>query len=789
MKRYNKLGVAAAAGVIAFLVMAAVAFGDTGSEDCIPIVTTDDTDEVGEDEQMDYGGKWLEEQSELYDIGTKYGCDDIAERPKIEKVGGMYWRYAAYKYGGICVLTFSPQEFKDDDDMGGDYSGEIALPETLGGKTVVQIGWRLFNGKSVSSVVIPPGALVSFDDGFENRFGGCSKLVKFVVTDDHPSYSVRDGFLCNKSGKKLLFCPAGLEGDVVIPDGIEEIGEHSFSGCNKIASLAIPPSVRKVRSGLGYGCPKLRAVHVRDLSAWCRIDFEYVGMFCDDSRFQMSNPLCSAHNLYMDGKLVTDLEIPADVESIGMMAFAGCTSLRSVVVPGSVTNIGAYAFGDCSVLEKVEIREGVKSIEDGAFANCIALREIAIPDTVTTVGSPADAYAMDECGAFKFCTSLRRATLPKTLREIPKGLFMECRRLREVEMPKDLEVIGDAAFFKCIDLQEIEIPQGVKRIGGKIDQIKYFVKGPFLGCTSLQTIEIPDSVEVIGHSAFGSCVNLEKVKIGSKVRVIGSGAFANCVNLSSVVMSPELSDLGAGAFHNCPYLKFDDRSIPGFKMRNGVVVERTAPLGETLDLTGTKGISDNAIGGRRLHSGQKVEPELEKLRRIIFPEGYKAIKFDVFSGCPNLCEFSIPSSVTEIHGDIRRLWKHFDKVEISDIAAWSRIDFDVEVAVPCQHCVPGHPGVVVGSSNPLGIGAELLLDGKPVTELVIPGTVERIGEGAFFGYGQLKSVVIEEGVKEIGPFAFYGCTNLVSRKIANSVTNIGDRAFGKRMKREHNFPY
>ena len=82
MKRYNKLGVAAAAGVIAFLVMAAVAFGDTGSEDCIPIVTTDDTDEVGEDEQMDYGGKWLEEQSELYDIGTKYGCDDIAERPQ-----------------------------------------------------------------------------------------------------------------------------------------------------------------------------------------------------------------------------------------------------------------------------------------------------------------------------------------------------------------------------------------------------------------------------------------------------------------------------------------------------------------------------------------------------------------------------------------------------------------------------------------------------------------------------------------------------------------------------------
>ena len=768
MKRYNKFGVAAAAGVIAFLVMAAVAFGDTGSEDCIPIVITDDTDEVGEVE---------EEQYELVDIGSKYGCDDIAERPKIEKVGGMYWRYAVLKRGGVCALTVSPREYKDDDDMGGDVSGEVVVPEMLGGEMVLELGYGLFNGKSVSGVAIPNG-VVEYDIRGIRPFCSCDKLVKFAVADDHPYHSVRDGFLCDKSGKKLLCCPAGLEGDVVIPDGIEEIGEYSFSECNKIASLAIPPSVRKVRSGLGFGCPKLRAVHVRDLSAWCRIDFEYVGMFRDDSRFQMSNPLCSAHDLYMDGKLVTDLEIPADVEAIGMMAFAGCTSLRSVVVPGSVTNIGTYAFGDCSVLEKVEIREGVKSIEDGAFANCIALREIAIPDTVTTVGSPADAYAMDECGAFKFCTSLRSAVLSKSLREIPKGLFMECRSLEEVEMPEDLEIIGNGAFFKCINLLEMDFPGKVRIIGGNDDSI--LGKGAFQGCERLFEIEIPDSVERIGADAFADCMKLEKVKVGAKVERIGPRAFANCVNLRSVEMDPEMSDLGANAFVNCVNLKFDAKRIQGFKTRNGVVVERTAPLGETLDLTGTKGIADNAIGGRQYRSGQITFPELYKLRRIPFPEGYKAIKFDVFSGCPNLCEFSIPSSVTEIHGDIGELWKHFDKVEISDIAAWSRIDFDVELAVPSQHCGPWHPGVVMGSSNPLGYGAELLLDGNPVTELVIPGTVERVGKGAFFGYGQLKSVVIEEGVKEIGPFAFYDCTNLVSRRIANSVTNIGDRAFGKR---------
>lgn len=211
----------------------------------------------------------------------------------------------------------------------------------------MQIGWRLFNGKSVSSVVIPPGAFISFDDGFENRFGGCDKLVKFVVADDHPIFSVRDGFFCDKSGKKLLFCPAGLEGDVVIPDGIEEIGEYAFSGCDKIASLAIPPSVRKVcMNAFSFSCKRLRAVHVRDLSAWCRIDFFFCGMPNENTILvDVSNPLYMAHNLYLNGKLVTDLEIPADIESIGVIAFVGCTNLVSRKIANSVTNIGDRAFG------------------------------------------------------------------------------------------------------------------------------------------------------------------------------------------------------------------------------------------------------------------------------------------------------------------------------------------------------------------------------------------------------------------------------------------------------------
>lgn len=91
-------------------------------------------------------------------------------------------------------------------------------------------------------------------------------------------------------------------------------------------------------------------------------------------------------------------------------------------------------------------------------------------------------------------------------------------------------------------------------------------------------------------------------------------------------------------------------------------------------------------------------------------------------------------------------WK-LEKVNIGDISAWSRIDFD---------------GGPFDSSNPLGQGAALYQDGKKLTKIVIPGTTKRIGRGAFYGYGELESVVIEDGVEEIGAFAFYNCSNLVS---------------------------
>ena len=60
-----------------------------------------------------------------------------------------------------------------------------------------------------------------------------------------------------------------------------------------------------------------------------------------------------------------------------------------------------------------------------------------------------------------------------------------------------------------------------------------------------------------------------------------------------------------------------------------------------------------------------------------------------------------------------------------------------------------------------------------VEKIVIPGEIQVIGSGAFYGCENLKHVEIEEGVKNVGVNAFGDCKNLENVSIPNSATTVG----------------
>ena len=129
-----------------------------------------------------------------------------------------------------------------------------------------------------------------------------------------------------------------------------------------------------------------------------------------------------------------------------------------------------------------------------------------------------------------------------------------------------------------------------------------------------------------------------------------------------------------------------------------------------------------------------------------------------FGYCSSLTSITIPNSVTSIGEKAFYDCSKFS-VHITDIAAWCKIKF------------------IDFYSNPLYYAKHLFMDGKEITDLVIPNGVTSIEDYAFNQCSGLTSVTIPNSVTSIGYGAFSGCSGLTSVTIPNSVTSIGEYAF------------
>lgn len=82
---------------------------------------------------------------------------------------------------------------------------------------------------------------------------------------------------------------------------------------------------------------------------------------------------CSNYNGKRDH--VTQVILPAGVESIGQQAFAKL-NIREIVIPEGVESIGRSAFYQCEFLERASLPESLRSVGNYAFLGCTSLEEV-----------------------------------------------------------------------------------------------------------------------------------------------------------------------------------------------------------------------------------------------------------------------------------------------------------------------------------------------------------------------------------------------------------------------------
>lgn len=138
----------------------------------------------------------------------------------------------------------------------------------------------------------------------------------------------------------------GDDEKLVLPDGINLIGDNVFKDCASLKEIIIPNSVTKIGVSAFSGCVNLEKVTFPS-------ELEII-----DS------------NAFRDCKNLQEIIFPESLRVIYDYAFSGCVNIKTVVIPSNVTKLRSRCFNECVNLRNVVISSPTTEIKSQAFFGC-----------------------------------------------------------------------------------------------------------------------------------------------------------------------------------------------------------------------------------------------------------------------------------------------------------------------------------------------------------------------------------------------------------------------------------
>ena len=342
----------------------------------------------------------------------------------------------------------------------------------------------------------------------------------YGAEDHREHYKLKKGVIT----KKMLQCFSLLV-TLVLPKDITEIEDYGIYGNEKLVSVEIPVTVKKVGANAFKSCSSLQKVDLPSVETLGASVFERCGKLTTVTLSPDLQVIPDCAFQYCGS--LADVPLPSSLVSIGVSAFRECDGLSAVVMPNTVTTLNKNAYESCNTLTTVTLSLGLQAIPDNAFRDCGSLVDVPLPPSLVSIGT----------GAFEQCRSLTSVNMPNTVTTLNNSAYKFCTNLKEVKLSESLKNIGDASFCECGNLISIDIPASVSTINSHA----------FRSCVKLETVTLHEGLQSIEGASFSGCKSLVSVTIPETVTSIGVEAFDNS-GLRSIIIPRSVTSMGDRAF-------------------------------------------------------------------------------------------------------------------------------------------------------------------------------------------------------------------------------------------------
>lgn len=553
---------------------------------------------------------------------------------------------------------------------------------------------------------------------------------------------------------------------VDMPDSLRKIDNFAFSNCKSLSDVTLGEKLSELGYGVFAGCESLKDIAVDSDNQYFA---DEAGVLYNHKKTKLIQALA--------GSDFSKFIIPATVQEMKPYAFWGCDSARFVELGGSLKTIPGYAFSNCKGLEEITIPASVTSIGSRAFADCVNLKEAVIPSSVTAI----QETAFDGCPKLTIVAEegsyAEEFDKNRDKSDVAAAEYQDTNA-REDSAAAAVKPSEDAAAVK--PGEDADAEAGGEENGGEAepegdtpqeDAPTVYTEIQEMGTTSVvggrAVVFIDNRTQTVygnasqGNASQESALHAEKGKEPG-AQTIGENAEADST-VSGNMVSGNMSDGNTA----------DGNMSEGGTAEKGGSFPKYTIVGDKIAAQAY--YKDEALNHYEFPSGVKAIGEFAFARTgltdLTIPEGVTSVGYGAFYHCDGLKNVTIPSTLTDLEPYAFEKtawlenWKNGGSVENFKI-----VGDGILIAYK------GTDGKITVPEGVKQIAAGVFKDHKGITDVSLPNSLRVIGEEAFAGCNNLKSVSGGVKVTDIKDRAFAGCP-IATIRIPESVERIGLGAY------------